>query len=289
MPMVMECVLRPHRLPQLRPADRGRAARGHPHRSQGHRGLSRQERREAGAAGGGPCLRFPISSAATARWRRSGGSRSASAKGNWWRWWAPTARASPRRCAPSPASCRPRAGSIRLQGDDVTRAGPQKMLKLGVAHCPEGRRVFPHMSVSENLAMGAYLRASDAGLKADYERIYTSFPRLAERRHQMARHPFRRRAADAGHRPRAHVEAPPRAVRRAFARAGAEHRGADVRHHRFHPRRRHPPCSSWSRTPLPRWNCATTPYLLEAGRIVMSGKGADLIDDPHVRAAYLGS
>ncbi len=79
-----------------------------------------------------------------------------------------------------------RSGSIRLAGDDVTGAGPQRMLRAGVSHCPEGRRVFPHMSVYDNLAMGAYLRPNDAELKADYERIYTSFPRLAERRAQMA-------------------------------------------------------------------------------------------------------
>lgn len=180
-----------------------------------------------------------------------------------------------------------RAGSIRLKGDDVTRAAPQRMLRLGVAHCPEGRRVFPNMSVVENLAMGAYLR-SDAGLKSDYERIYTSFPRLAERRHQMAG------TLSGGEQQmlaigRALMSRPslvlfdepslglaPNIVEQMFAIIGSiRDAGTTV--------------LLVEQNAFAALELCDHAYLLEAGRIVMSGKGADLIDDPHVRAAYLGS
>ncbi|MDG9355777.1 ABC transporter ATP-binding protein, partial [Streptococcus pneumoniae] len=79
-----------------------------------------------------------------------------------------------------------RSGAIRFQGHDITGAEPRRILAEGIAHCPEGRRVFPQMSVAENLAMGAYLRRDRAGIAADLDRIYGEFPRLAERRHQAA-------------------------------------------------------------------------------------------------------
>ncbi len=60
------------------------------------------------------------------------------------------------------------------------------VLELGIAHCPEGRRVFPHMTVDENLEMGCYLRRDATGIAADLDRLYARFPMLAERRRQAA-------------------------------------------------------------------------------------------------------
>jgi len=79
-----------------------------------------------------------------------------------------------------------RSGAIRFKGRDITKAEPRRILGQGIAHCPEGRRVFPQMTVAENLAMGAYLRRDRAGIAADRERVYGEFPRLAERRDQAA-------------------------------------------------------------------------------------------------------
>ena len=70
-------------------------------------------------------------------------------------------------------------------GEDIVRASPKRILELGIAHCPEGRRVFPYMSVLENLEMGAYLRPK-ADLKEEFERVYDLFPLLYERRAQLA-------------------------------------------------------------------------------------------------------
>jgi branched-chain amino acid transport system ATP-binding protein len=79
-----------------------------------------------------------------------------------------------------------RSGTLRFEGRDITRAEPRQVLGLGIAHCPEGRRVFTHMTVAENLAMGAYLRSDARGIGDDLARIYAEFPRLAERRAQVA-------------------------------------------------------------------------------------------------------
>lgn len=80
----------------------------------------------------------------------------------------------------------PSSGAMTFDGEDITHLGARHVLKRGIAHCPEGRRVFPHMSVEENLEMGAYLRSDGAGVRSDIERIYGMFSRLAERRRQVA-------------------------------------------------------------------------------------------------------
>ena len=77
-------------------------------------------------------------------------------------------------------------GRIEFEGEDITRASPRRVLELGIAHCPEGRRVFPYMSVRENLEMGCFLRSDRSGIEADFARIFERFPVLAERREQAA-------------------------------------------------------------------------------------------------------
>jgi branched-chain amino acid transport system ATP-binding protein len=80
----------------------------------------------------------------------------------------------------------PSAGRVMFEGEDITRASARRVLQLGIAHCPEGRRVFPYMTVRENLEMGSYLRNDSAGIEADMSRLYDRFPILAERRAQAA-------------------------------------------------------------------------------------------------------
>jgi len=81
---------------------------------------------------------------------------------------------------------RPRSGAITFEGRDITRLAPQEIVRLGLSQVPEGRRVFPSMSVLENLEMGAYLRKDKEGIKKDLEVVFTRFPRLLERRKQVA-------------------------------------------------------------------------------------------------------
>ncbi|MGZ8458137.1 MAG: ABC transporter ATP-binding protein [Gemmatirosa sp.] len=80
----------------------------------------------------------------------------------------------------------PREGSIRFGGEDITERPAHEIVKLGIAQSPEGRRVFPRMSVSENLEMGAYQRDDRSEIREDTERVYGLFPRLKERVQQRA-------------------------------------------------------------------------------------------------------
>ncbi len=80
----------------------------------------------------------------------------------------------------------PRRGRIRFQGKDITRTPPHEIVGMGISQSPEGRRLFPRMSVTENLEMGAFQRKDRSELKQDMDRVFTLFPRLAERRMQKA-------------------------------------------------------------------------------------------------------
>ncbi len=79
---------------------------------------------------------------------------------------------------------RPRSGTVKLDGEDVTRRSTSYRISKGIAIVPENRRLFAPMTVQENLEMGAYLRKGD--LREDFERVYSLFPRLLERRSQLA-------------------------------------------------------------------------------------------------------
>ena len=78
------------------------------------------------------------------------------------------------------------SGSIEADGRDMTRASPSGFVQAGIAHVPEGRRLFSAMSVRDNLLMGAYLRDDKDAVTADLERVYAMFPILADRRRQDA-------------------------------------------------------------------------------------------------------
>ena len=80
---------------------------------------------------------------------------------------------------------RPTAGGIRFAGADIAGAGSDAIVRAGLIHVPEGRRVFPNLSVRENLLLGAWLRGR-ARRPRNLERVFGIFPRLAERQHQLA-------------------------------------------------------------------------------------------------------
>jgi branched-chain amino acid transport system ATP-binding protein len=81
---------------------------------------------------------------------------------------------------------RPRQGSIRFQGRDITNAASHEIVKSGIALSPEGRRLFPRMTVLENLEMGAFQREDRSTFQEDLDRVFELFPRLHERRQQKA-------------------------------------------------------------------------------------------------------
>jgi branched-chain amino acid transport system ATP-binding protein len=80
----------------------------------------------------------------------------------------------------------PQAGTIRFGDRDISRTAPSKIVELGICQSPEGRRLFPRMTVIDNLFMGAYTRNDKPGIATDMERVFTLFPRLKERRTQIA-------------------------------------------------------------------------------------------------------
>ncbi|MCJ2135778.1 ABC transporter ATP-binding protein [Methylobacterium sp. J-026] len=181
----------------------------------------------------------------------------------------------------------PRAGAIRFAGRDIGGAEPRRILAAGIAHCPEGRRVFPQMTVSENLAMGAYLRRDRAGIAADLERIYGEFPRLAERRDQAAgtlsggeQQMLAIGRALMGRPKLVLFDEPslglaPNIVERMFAVIRAiRDAGTTV--------------LLVEQNAFAALELCDYAYLLETGRIVLEGTGQALIADPHVRDAYLG-
>jgi branched-chain amino acid transport system ATP-binding protein len=78
----------------------------------------------------------------------------------------------------------PRQGSIRFNGREITETPPQDIVSMGVAQSPEGRHVFPRMTVHENLLLGAYLRSDQSEISSDLDRVFELFPRLKERERQ---------------------------------------------------------------------------------------------------------
>jgi branched-chain amino acid transport system ATP-binding protein len=181
----------------------------------------------------------------------------------------------------------PRAGRIVFDGTDIHGREPSDVLRAGIAHCPEGRHVFPYLTVRENLTMGAYVRRDAAAVAADLERVYAHFPILADRRRQAAG------TLSGGEQQmlaigRALMARPrlimfdepslglaPTIVETTFAIIG------DIRR-------------SGTTVLMVEQNArlalrmADRGYVMEAGRIVLSGAARELLHNDHVRAAYLG-
>lgn len=78
------------------------------------------------------------------------------------------------------------SGSIIFCGTDLKKLLPSSLVRLGIAHCPEGRQVLTRQSVQDNLELGAYIRNDRSGIRDDLEKMFILFPRLKERRHQSA-------------------------------------------------------------------------------------------------------
>jgi branched-chain amino acid transport system ATP-binding protein len=179
------------------------------------------------------------------------------------------------------------SGRVVFEGQDITRCSPREILSRGIAHCPEGRRIFPDMTVKENLDMGAYLRRDGAEVAQDRDRVLTQFPRLAERRSQVAG------TLSGGEQQmlaigRAIMSKPrlmmfdepslglaPNIVEQVFEIVdGIRKAGTTI--------------LMVEQNAYAALEMCDYAYLMEAGSIVLSGRGSELIDDKHIREAYLG-
>ncbi len=179
------------------------------------------------------------------------------------------------------------AGRIAFDGEDITRASARAILAKGIAHCPEGRHVFPYMSVQENLDMGCYLRRDPGGIAQDLRKVFERFPVLEERRRQMAgtlsggEQQMLAIGRALMSRPRLMLfDEPslglaPNLVETTFEII-AEIRAQGVT------------VLMVEQNAYAALDLCDRSYLLESGEVTLTGSGEELLDDPHVKEAYLG-
>jgi branched-chain amino acid transport system ATP-binding protein len=182
----------------------------------------------------------------------------------------------------------PKGGTISFHGQDITGARASAIVRSGIAHCPEGRRVFPMMTVYENLLVGAHILSSRAEVEAGLDMVLQYFPWMNERRRQLAG------SLSGGEQQmlaisRALITRPklllldepslglsPKLVAQVAAIVEALHRSGIA-------------ILLVEQNARLALTLADHAYVLESGRIVLQGAGKDLVNDEHVRAAYLGA
>ena len=183
---------------------------------------------------------------------------------------------------------RPSRGEIWFEGERIDHLPPAAIVARGIAMVPEGRRIYPYMSVRDNLLMGAYLRRDNAGIRQDLERIFTRFPRVRERLKQQAgtlsggeqEMVVVGRALMA--RPRLLLLDEPslglaplvvREIARMIREVNRDDKVTIIL------------VEQNSRMAL---KVSDRAYVLETGRVGLSGRSADLANDDHIRRLYLG-
>jgi branched-chain amino acid transport system ATP-binding protein len=180
-----------------------------------------------------------------------------------------------------------RAGVIRFEGDDLTRRTASEIVARGIAHVPEGRQLFANMTVAENLDLGAFLPAARAAQRETTERVWQLFPRLAERRAQVAgtlsggEQQMVAIARALMSRPRLLILDEPslglapmlvKTIFETVARINAE--GTTV--------------LLVEQNLVQSLRLSHRAYVLETGRITLEGSASDLLANPHTRRAFLG-
>jgi branched-chain amino acid transport system ATP-binding protein len=181
----------------------------------------------------------------------------------------------------------PRMGQIFYKGQDITRLRPDQVVSMGIAQSPEGRRVLARQTVLTNLELGAYARSDSLGIKADIERQFLTFPRLGERRNQLAgtlsggEQQMLAIARAVMSRPKLllldepSLGLAPQIVREIFSVIRQLHEeGVTI--------------LLVEQNANLALQTADRGYVLEAGQLTLSGLASDLLKDERVRIAYLG-
>jgi ABC-type branched-subunit amino acid transport system ATPase component len=182
---------------------------------------------------------------------------------------------------------RPKGGRVRFEGTDITGWTPEAIVAKGITQVPEGRRLFPQMSVHENLLMGAYRRRDRKDIDRDVEWVYELFPRLMERRSQRAG------SMSGGEQQMCAIGrglmARPRILILDELSLGLAPIILDTLVDII--RKVHEDGTTIfvvEQDVATAFDIATTGYVLENGQVVLSGPTSELKVDPHVKKAYLG-
>ena len=182
---------------------------------------------------------------------------------------------------------KPAAGSIKLEGRDITGAPPHEILQLGISHCPEGRRVFPHMTVRENLEMGCYLRTDAQGIAEDMDSMLDRFPILRQRQDQAAG------TLSGGEQQILAISralmSRPKLVLFDEPSLGLAPNIVDATFDIIRQVRADGVTVVMvEQNAFAALDLCDRAYVLEQGSVTLSGTGEELLDNPHVRSAYLG-
>jgi len=182
----------------------------------------------------------------------------------------------------------PAGGRLIFEGEDITTASARRILQLGIAHCPEGRRVFPHMTVIENLQMGCHLRRDSRDVAADMTNFFDRFPILYDRRTQMAgtlsggEQQMLAIARALMSRPKLvmfdepSLGLAPNIIDRVFeVIKGIQATGVTV--------------IMVEQNAFAALELSDRSYVIEQGRLALTGTARDLLENPMVKAAYLGA
>lgn len=178
-------------------------------------------------------------------------------------------------------------GRITFEGRKIDGASPRQILALGIAHCPEGRRVFPQLTVRENLEMGAFLRYDHAAVRSDMERIFVRLPRLRERVAQVAG------TLSGGEQQMLAIArslmSRPRMILLDEPSLGLAPNITEIIFEIIDDIRRDGATVLMvEQNALAALDMCDRSYLLETGRVVQFGTGEQMLGDAHVRRAYLG-
>jgi len=182
----------------------------------------------------------------------------------------------------------PSDGRLIFEGEDITTASARRILQLGIAHCPEGRRVFPHMTVIENLQMGCHLRRDSRDVAADMTNFFDRFPILYDRRTQTAgtlsggEQQMLAIARALMSRPKLvmfdepSLGLAPTIIDRVFeVIKGIQAAGVTI--------------IMVEQNAFAALELSDRSYVIEQGRLALTGTSRDLLENPQVKAAYLGA
>ena len=180
-----------------------------------------------------------------------------------------------------------KTGSIMFDGVDLTKVPAHKIVEMGIAHVPEGRRIFQQLSVLDNLKLGAYIRKDKAGIAEDLQNVYARFPRLEERKNQIAG------TLSGGEQQmlamgRALMSKPKIIVMDEPSMGLSPILVSEIFDIIESIRRDGTTVLLVEQNAKKSLAIADRAYVLETGKIVLSGKASDLINDESVKKAYLG-